>query len=226
MTTQFSTHFRSPVALLTGLSLVVGLFVITPATTAQTTDPAPDYLASFEACPEAAIPTAGFRDVSSRHPNAEDIDCIAYYGITRGTSATTYSPDDPVIREHMALFLVRMAKLVGIDLPPPDSFTPFTDIGHLPQRSREAIAQIYQLRITIGATATTYAPARNVSRGEMALFLKRLMNRMDPVADGRFAYGYIPDDVAANVDRHDIESPYNDLNAATVPGVRRGYATL
>ena len=116
----------------------------------------------------------------------------------------------------MALFLVRMAKKVGIELPPPDSFTPFTDIGHLSQESREAIAQIYQLRITIGATATTYAPARNVSRGEMALFLKRLMNRMDPVADGRFLYGYIPDDVDANIGRFDIESPYNDLNTVSV----------
>ena len=202
--------------MLAALSLVVSVFVFSPATiTAQTADPAPDYLASFDACPEDVIPPAGFRDVSSRDP-AADIDCIAYYGITMGTSATTYGPDDPVIREHMALFLVRMAKKVGIELPPPDSFTPFTDIGHLSQESREAIAQIYQLRITIGATTTTYAPARNVSRGEMALFLKRLMNRMAPVADGRFAYGYIPDDVDANVDRYDIESPYNDLNTVSV----------
>ena len=26
------------------------------------------------------------------HANAGDIDCIAYYTITKGTSATTYSP--------------------------------------------------------------------------------------------------------------------------------------
>ena len=199
------------------LALVVGLSVTSPVTTtAQTTDPAPDYLASFDACPEDVIPTAGFRDVGSRHPNVGDIDCIAYYGITRGTSATTYSPDDPVIREHMALFLVRMARLVGIDLPPGDSFTPFTDIGHLSQKSQEAISQIYQLRITIGATLTTYAPERNVSRGEMALFLQRLMNLMDPLADGRDAHGYVPDDVDNNIARFDIKSPYRDLNTATV----------
>lgn len=200
-----------------GLSLVVSMFLISPGpTTAQTTDPASDYLASFDACPEGVIPPAGFRDVSSRHPNAGDIDCIAYYGITKGTSPTTYSPDAPVIREHMALFLVRLADKVGIDLPPPDSFTPFTDIGDLSQESREAIAQIYQLRITVGTSATTYAPKRNVSRGEMALFLARLMNRMDPVADGRDPYGYIPDDVDDNVDRFDIASPYDDLDAVSV----------
>ena len=35
---------------------------------------------------------AGFSDVPSMHANAGDIDCIAYYGITKGTSATTFSP--------------------------------------------------------------------------------------------------------------------------------------
>ena len=220
MTTHFTSHFRRPVALLAGLSLVVGLFVITPVTTsAQTTDPEPDYLASFDACPEDVIPDADFTDVSSRHRNVGDIDCIAYYGITMGTSARgeppTFSPDDPVIREHMALFLTRLARKVGIDLPPPGT-TPFTDTANLIQESRDAISQIYQLRITIGATTTTYAPARNVSRGEMALFLARLMNLMDPVADRRDAYGYIPDDVDDNVGRFDIESPYRDLGSLFV----------
>ncbi len=220
MTIHFSTHFRRPVALLAGLSLVMGLFVITPAsTTAQSADPAPDYLATFDACPEDVIPSADFTDVSSRHPNVGDIDCIAYYAITHGTSPPgappTYAPEAPVIREHMALFLVRMAKLVGIDLPPRGT-TPFTDIGRLEKESRDAISQIYQLRITTGATTTTYAPARNVSRGEMALFLSRLMNEMDPLADGRDIYGYVPDDVDDNVGRFDIKSPYRDLSGVLV----------
>ena len=220
MTTHFTSHFRRPVALLAGLSLVMGLFVITPApTTAQSADPAPDYLATFDACPEDVIPSADFTDVSSRHPNVGDIDCIAYYAITHGTSPPgappTYAPEAPVIREHMALFLVRMAKLVGIDLPPPGT-TPFTDIGRLEKESRDAISQIYQLRITTGATTTTYAPARNVSRGEMALFLSRLMNEMDPLADGRDIYGYVPDDVDDNVGRFDIKSPYRDLSGVLV----------
>ena len=212
MTTHFSTHFRRPIALLTGLSLVVGLFMITPATTsAQSADPAPSYLASFDACPEDVIPDADFADVPARHDNAADIDCIAYYGITKGTSATTYSPDAPVIREHMALFLVRMARLVGIDVPSAGN-TPFTDISDLSAASREAISQIYQLGITIGATATTYAPARNVNRGEMALFLQRLMDLMEPVADGRDAFGYTPDDVDRNSQNFDILSPFRDLD--------------
>ena len=199
--------------MLAASSLLIGALVIFPAPL-RAVDPVPDYPASFEACPEDIIPSAGFVDVSASHSNAGDIDCIAYYRITKGTTATTYSPDRPVIREHMALFLVRLARLVGINVPSVAD-TPFEDIANLEQESQEAISQIYQLRITIGATATTYAPARNVSRGEMALFLQRLMDLMVPVTDGRKAFGYTPDDVNDNDRKFDVESPFQDLE--TVP---------
>ena len=214
MTTHFTSHFRRPIGVLAGLALLASLLVAAPGPI-KAQDPEPDYLASFEACPEDVIPDADFSDVSSRHENAEDIDCIAYYGITRGTSATTYSPEDPVIREHMALFLVRLARLVGIRVPRASS-TPFTDIADLNDTSQEAINHMYQLGITIGATATTYAPARNVSRGEMALFLQRLMDLMDPVVDGSTDYGYIPEDVDDNINDVAVESPFSDLDDESV----------
>ena len=216
MTTHFTSRLRRPIGVLAGLSLLASLLVAVPGLI-KAQDPEPDYLASFEACPADIIPDADFSDdVSSSHPNADDINCIAYYTITQGTSATTYSPNDPVIREHMALFLVRLANLVGIDLPAPSNSTPFTDIADLSQESRNAISQIFQIRITIGATPTTYAPDRDVTRGEMALFLKRLMNLMDPVVDGRDVYGYVPADVDDNDGGFDIESPFRDLDDVIV----------
>ena len=215
MTTHFTTHFCRPIGVLAGLALLASLLVAVPGPI-KAADPAPDYLATFEACPEDVIPSADFSDVSARHDNADDIDCIAYYGITNGTTPTTYSPDAPVIREHMALFLTRLARLVGIDLPPPGSSTPFTDVAHLSQESKDAISQIYQLRITIGTSTTTYTPQRNVKRGEMALFLQRLMDEMDPVVDGRDDYGYRPEDVANEViEDADVESPFRDLQGVT-----------
>ena len=195
-------------AFLAALSLLIGTVMVPVPTNAA--DREPDYLAFFDACPEDVIGDAGFDDVPDLHPNAGDIDCIFYYGITKGTSSTTYSPDRPVIREHMALFLVRLARLVGIDVPSEDD-TPFQDTADLDPSSREAISQIYQLGITIGATATTYAPARNVSRGEMALFLERLMDKMVPVTDGRAAFGYTPDDVNDNDGRFEVRAPFQDL---------------
>ena len=220
MTTHFITHFRRPIGVLVALSLLAGLLVAVPGPI-KAADPQPDYLASFEACPEDVIPSADFSDVSARHDNAGDVDCIAYYGITKGTSPPgtspiTYSPDDPVIREHMALFLIRLANRVGIRVPAPNSTTSFTDVSDLSQGSRDAISQLALLGITHGATLTTYAPARHVSRGEMALFLQRLMDLMDPVADGSTDYGYIPEDVDDNINDVAVESPFSDLDDESV----------
>ena len=211
MATGFFIRFNREVGLLAVLSLLTAALVIVPAS-GKAADPEPDYLASFEACPEHIVPRVDFVDVPSGHTNAGDIDCIAYYGITRGTSPNTYSPDQPVIREHMALFLVRLAELVGINVPQAGS-TPFEDIGDLQPLSQQSISQIYQMGITVGTTATTYAPERNVSRGEMALFLQRLMDLMVPVADGRNVFGYTPDDVNDNDRKFDVGTPFQDLEA-------------
>ena len=213
ITTQFSGAFSRWLGLVAGVSLLVGLFAIASAP-ARAADPAPDYLPSFDACPGNVIPTTGFADVTPQHPNAAAVDCIAYYGITKGTSPTTFSPAGPVIRQHMALFLVRLAKMVGIDVPPARD-TPYEDTAGLSERTQEAISQMYQMGIADGAAPTTYAPNRKVSRGEMAVSLARLMDMMIPVSDGRVPYGYLPDDVNDNRNHYDVASPFRDLETVT-----------
>ena len=103
-------RFRRQIAVLTALAMLASVLVAVPAVAA---DPEADYEASFDACMDA--PSSDFEDVPSGHSNAGDIDCIAYYAITKGTSDTTYSPAMSVSREHMALFLTRLAGLVGIE---------------------------------------------------------------------------------------------------------------
>jgi hypothetical protein len=132
----------------------------------------PDDPATFSACPASAnIPAAGFTDTAST-----DVDCIKYYGITNGTTATTYSPEDSVTRWQMALFLTRMANRTGITLPS-GSDQGFADISGKSAEIKTAINQIKQLGITVGKTATTYAPDDVVSREEMVLFLTRLLKK-------------------------------------------------
>ena len=131
-------------------------------------------LATYSACPTAIaglIPQAGFTDVTSTH-----VDCIKYYGITKGTTATTYSPTASVTRWQMALFLTRMAIRAEVTLPD-GSDQGFTDISGESTEIRTAINQIKQLGITVGKTATTYAPADNVTREEMALFISRFLQK-------------------------------------------------
>ncbi len=189
--------------------MLASVLVAAPAVAA---DPKADYTASFDACMD--VPSSGFEDVSAGHANAGDIDCIAYYGITKGTSATTYSPLMSVNREHMALFLTRLAGLVGIEMASDPSDPGFTDVGDLSDESQNAIAQLADLGITKGTSDTTYSPADPVKRGHMALFIQRLMNKMSPIADGSTPYGNIPKDVKAT-DAKPVASPYTDLGRAT-----------
>ncbi|MDE0605555.1 MAG: fibronectin type III domain-containing protein, partial [Acidimicrobiaceae bacterium] len=132
---------------------------------------------------EAPIAEHMFTDVAD-DPNAEDIARISPNGlmITLGTTDTTYSPDDPVIRGHMALFLTRLYKAVaGSDAPA--GTTPFTDLPtHDGGAQAAAIGQIYALGVTTGTSDTTYSPSRNVTRAEMASFVARMYRVLDAMA--------------------------------------------
>ena len=56
-------------------------------------------------------PHAGFADVGSGHPFADDIASLSAAGITNGCGNNHFCPDDVVNREQMAAFLVRALDL-------------------------------------------------------------------------------------------------------------------
>ena len=214
-------NYRRKVAVLTALALVASVLVAAPVSAAD--DPKADYPATFSAC--EGVPSSGFTDVPAGHANAGDIDCIAYYGITKGTSATTYSPLNSVTREHMALFLTRLAGRVGIEMAADPADSGFTDTGDLSANSQTAINQLADLGITKGTSTTTYSPEDSVERGHMALFVARLMDLMDPMAeDSDTVFGYTPEDVVDVDDTDDtddvddsktVKSPFTDLGSVT-----------
>jgi hypothetical protein len=124
-------------------------------------------------CP-AATPSAGFTDIGGFDATTQlAINCLFAFGITTGTSATTYSPNDTTTRWQMALFLVRQAADHGLTIP---TAVPqgYTDILTLPQSTQDAINQITQLGISKGTSTTTFSPFDGVSRWQMALFIYRL----------------------------------------------------
>ncbi|MYB66867.1 MAG: hypothetical protein F4X75_00005, partial [Gemmatimonadetes bacterium] len=217
------SRFRRLTAVLSALALLASVLAAAPLAAAD--DPEPDYTATFSACVGDAAESAGFEDVPAGHTNAGDIDCIAYYTITKGTGdGSTYSPSMSVTREQMALFLTRLAEVVDIDVAadPPDAG--FTDIGELSAESQTAINQLADLNITKGnnLAGTTYGPGDAVTRGQMALFIARLMDEMVPMADGDTAYGTIPedvddDDMDDDDDSNDkvVKSPFTDLDDVT-----------
>ena len=136
---------------------------------------------------EAPIAEHTFTDVAD-DPNADDIARINGLGITTGTTDTTYSPDDPVIRAHMALFLTRLYEAVAGD-PAPAGTTEFTDIAERSPEQQAAIGQLFALEVTTGTTDTTYSPSNNVTREQMASFTARMYRALDALPDPTEAPG-------------------------------------
>ena len=98
------------------------------------------------------------------------------FGITKGTTATTYSPDDSVPRWAMALYITRAHAPAGGTLGA-GADQGFTDISGKSAEIQLAINQIAELGITVGKTATTFAPDDNVTREEMAMFIERWLSK-------------------------------------------------
>jgi hypothetical protein len=162
---QVLTRRRSFVATLTVVTVIASMLVLAV--------PAGAAISTSASCP-SSIPSAGFTDLGGFDATTIGaINCLVSYGISNGTSATTYSPNGTVTREQMALFLTRQAVDHGIALPSGAS-QGFTDIGSLSAASQTAINQLKQLNITAGTSATTFDPSGLVPRWQMALFLTRL----------------------------------------------------
>jgi hypothetical protein len=108
-----------------------------------------------------------------------DINGLAASEITKGCNPpqnTQYCPDSPVTRAQMASFLVR-----ALDLPTADQ-NPFTDTsGSVHQNDISALAQA---DITKGCNPpqnTQYCPDDPVTRAQMASFLVRALDGVDPI---------------------------------------------
>jgi hypothetical protein len=104
-------------------------------------------------------------DETSSHEAS--INRVRAAGITSGCTATTYCPEAIVTREQMATFLAK-----GFNLPvtATDYFTDDETSSH-----EANINKVRAAGITSGCTATTYCPKADVTRGQMAAFLRRAL---------------------------------------------------
>jgi CSLREA domain-containing protein len=105
-------------------------------------------------------------DETSQHE--PDINRLRAAGITLGCTATTYCPLALVLRDQMATFLARAAELtVGAGR---DYFGDDDGNDHEPNIDLNAAAGI-----TTGCGSFVYCPSGNVTREQMAAFLRRVI---------------------------------------------------
>ena len=131
----------------------------------------------------------GFTDISGYSAAIQTaINQIKQLGVTTGTTATTYSPDDNVTQEQMAMFLERLlattakgpggsgdvhatANPLGLLVNGATATYNYDDIdaGSVTFEGHNAIVEIYNLGITGHAsTVRTFGPATAITRDTMA----------------------------------------------------------
>lgn len=152
------------------------------------------------------VPDAGFPDVSDAI--ADEINCLAAYGITQGKADGTYDPNGNVRRWQMALFIYRLVsaaddQLAAVDLPDP-SDQGFTDIDQLSQEAQDAVNVLAAIGVVLGTTTTTYSPFDNIRRDQMASFINRVQ-------------GYIQEQLGGDPDGFPSNSlPFPDVSDSNV----------
>jgi len=163
---------------------------------------------------------SGLTDIGQLSLEAQQaINALAFYEITLGRSDGTYQPTASVTRSQMALFLARVFQYAvdTTDLEAPASITDpgFTDTSALTQEAKDAIALLYTLGITQGTTATTYSPYADVTRRDMASFMVRLQNVLEP--------GSYTTTESFFSDVPDTLSRAADIDALAAQGISVGY---
>ena len=126
--------------------------------------------------PEAS--DQGFTDLDF---GSAAVNQLAELGIVEGTSSTTFDPYGPVVRSKMALWLARFLSAAptgpggaDIDEVEPDD-DHFTDLSSVDFETRTAVRKIYEMGVTSGTSAFTFSPAEEVTRGQMAVFISRML---------------------------------------------------
>ena len=102
------------------------------------------------------------------------VDCLVWYAVTQGVTATSYEPTGDVTRGEMAAFLARVMRT---------SDTPFAEPGETEDHFvddnggtfEEDIDFVAKHEVAEGTSETTFSPAEPVTRGQMAKFLVAML---------------------------------------------------
>lgn len=119
---------------------------------------------------------ARFKDVNDQTPHAKEIYWLAASGISTGYLDSTFKPLAPVVRQDMAAFLRRLAKVMGD--PESESWKPqntnaFPDVTAQTDHQVD-ILWLAETEISAGYPDKTFRPLVKVARQDMAAFLHRL----------------------------------------------------
>ena len=117
-----------------------------------------------------------FLDVPTNYVFYNEIGKLSARGVTLGCGNGNYCPNDQVLREQMAAFIVRAKGEFNPPLPPMQRFTdvPPENVFY------RFIDRLAELQITLGCSVTMYCPSDAVKREQMAAFIIRGLGEFNP----------------------------------------------
>jgi hypothetical protein len=129
--------------------------------------------------PPACTPPGMFTDVLCPGLYTDWIEDLKSRGITAGCGdGTTYCPDANVLRQEMAVFLLKTSQGSAYTPPPctPPPGQVFADVA-CPSQYADWIEDLSTRGVTGGCdTVPDFCPTRVVTRAEMAVFLTLMFN--------------------------------------------------
>lgn len=146
------------------------------------------------------MPRAFFDDVGDTAVHAPGIDCLVWYGISRGMSYDRFGASDGLTRGQLASLLDRALLLAGVGLADPVE-PPFPDVDGV---HAAAIGRLAQAGIVSGRADGRFVPDAPVRRDQLATMVVRAHATItamspEPDADEGSEPGFA--DVADNVHR-------------------------
>ena len=121
-----------------------------------------------------AVSEMNFRDVNRAEYYADPIGWAVKNGIAKGTSATTFEPEAPVLRQEFAAFFVRYMRYKGIVFLG-EEVEPFPD--EFPDWAADDIETLHRTGLVKGDAAGRFNPEAKMTRAEIATVTTRFLER-------------------------------------------------
>jgi lysophospholipase L1-like esterase len=128
-----------------------------------------------------AVSGSVFTDIAAYDQDTQDaMNQLAALTITVGTGDGEFSPEGTVTRRQMALFLTRLLDSAGLTLPDATGATQFDDLKGDSLEVRVAVEILAKLGVAKGTAADTFSPEVELPRWQMAIFLIRVIDLLQP----------------------------------------------
>lgn len=121
----------------------------------------------------AVTGTSAFVDVPAGQWYTDAVNWAAANQIVKGTSATTFAPNDSITREQMAAILYRYAQYKGYDVTKKADLSGYSDNSQVSAYAKDALAWANAAKLINGVTNTTLAPQGNATRAQVSAILHR-----------------------------------------------------